>query len=60
LKTEIAEAEHALADLRTQLKALKDAFDEKSKEVDEVRRTTQKAAKGLEAALKEISNRVSI
>jgi structural maintenance of chromosome 1 len=55
---EISEAEAGIEELNEELAGLKETLDEKTKAVDQVKRTTSKAAKALENALKEIGSMV--
>lgn len=57
---DITEIENAIAALQDELKGLNDILEDKTKTVDQVKRTTSKAAKGLDQALKEISSKVSL
>ncbi|ESK86076.1 cohesin complex subunit psm1 [Moniliophthora roreri MCA 2997] len=57
VEAELAEAEEGIAELKEELKGLQETLDEKTKIVEQVKRTTTKAAKVLEQALKEISTR---
>ena len=58
IKQDIDEAEAAIVTQQEELKELQEAFEEKTKQVEQVKRTTTKAAKVLDQALKEIANRV--
>ena len=56
---EIASMEEAIAGVQEEQKKLNEVLEEKSKIVEQVKRTTAKAGKGLDQALKEISSKVS-
>ncbi|KAF9496421.1 hypothetical protein BDN71DRAFT_747742 [Pleurotus eryngii] len=57
LQEQIDEAESALVNMRQDLAASTEILDEKTKEVENVKRTTSKACRALDAALKEITMR---
>jgi len=59
IQNEIAEIENAITMLQEELKGLNDILEDKTKTVEQVKRTTSKAAKGLDQALKEVSSKVS-
>jgi structural maintenance of chromosome 1 len=56
---DIRASEEGIAELREELKELQETLDEKSKIVDQVKKTTLKASKVLDQALKEIATCVS-
>lgn len=58
LQEQIDEAESALVNMRQDLAVSTEILDEKTKEVENVKRTTSKAGRALDAALKEITMRV--
>jgi septal ring factor EnvC (AmiA/AmiB activator) len=58
VEQEIAEAESEIADLQEELKELQETLDERTKVVEQVKRTTTKASKVLDQALKEIASKV--
>jgi chromosome segregation ATPase len=55
---EIAESEHAIVELQNELKELQEVLDAKTKVVEQTKRTSGKAAKVLDQALKEIGSMV--
>ena len=55
---EITTMEEAITGVQEELKELNEVLEEKTKIVDQVKRTTAKAGKGLDLALKEISSKV--
>ncbi|KIM86142.1 hypothetical protein PILCRDRAFT_334633 [Piloderma croceum F 1598] len=57
IQNEIAEIENAITMLQEELKGLNDILEDKTKTVEQVKRTTSKAAKGLDQALKEIGSK---
>ena len=57
---ELTEIENAIATLQEELKGLNETLEDKTKIVEQVKRTTSKASKGLDQALKEISSKVSL
>ena len=57
---DIAESEAAITELQEELKQLNDDLEEKTKKVDEVKKTTSKASRVLDQALKEIATHVGI
>ena len=59
IQTEIGEAEEAIVELQAELKELNEDLEEKTKAVEQVKRTTLKSSKALDQALKEITTRVS-
>ena len=59
IQNELTEIENAIATLQEELKGLNDVLEDKTKTVEQVKRTTLKASKGLDQALKEISSMVS-
>jgi len=56
---EIRHSEETLENLRAELATLQEAFEEKTKKVDSVKKTANKSMKSLEAGVKEISAWVS-
>ncbi|KAJ7118550.1 P-loop containing nucleoside triphosphate hydrolase protein [Mycena crocata] len=54
---EISESENAIGVLREDLSGLQEDLDEKTKNVEQVKKTTTKASKGLDQALKEIASK---
>jgi structural maintenance of chromosome 1 len=58
-QNELTEIENAITTLQEELKGLNDVLEDKTKIVEQVKRTTSKASKGLDQALKEISSKVS-
>lgn len=57
---EITSSEEAVAELRENLTGLHEALEEKTKSVEQVKRSTMKASKFLDQALKEISSKVGL
>ena len=55
---EILQEEEALKDLQSELKTLEADLDEKTKAVDQVKRTAAQSSKVLDQALKEIATKV--
>lgn len=55
LKEEIVAAEEAIGNLRTELAEIQEVLEEKTKDVETVKKTTAKAGKVLDIALKEIA-----
>ena len=51
-------AEENIAELQAELKELSGDLDEKTKQVEQVKKTTSKSAKILDQALKEIATKV--
>lgn len=60
MQADIGNSEDAIAELRDDLTAQQEVLDEKARTVDQVKRTTSKASKALEQALKEIATMVLI
>jgi len=58
IQTEITETENAISTLQSELKGWEDIGEGKTKIMEQVKRTTSKASKGLDQALKEISSKV--
>lgn len=58
VQTDISQAERAILKLREELTSLQITLDERSKVVDQVKKTTSKASKVLDLALKEITTKV--
>lgn len=56
---DISESENAIGVLREQLSGLQEDLDAKTKNVEQVKKTTTKASKVLDQALKEIASKVS-
>ncbi|KAJ7032498.1 condensin complex subunit SMC1 [Mycena alexandri] len=54
---EISDSEDAIGVLREELSGLQEGLDEKTKNVEQVKRTTTKASKVLDQALKEIASK---
>ncbi|KAJ6561466.1 condensin complex subunit SMC1 [Mycena vulgaris] len=54
---DISESEEAIGVLREELSGLQEVLDEKTKTVEQVKRTATKASKGLDQALKEIASK---
>ncbi|KAL0571911.1 Structural maintenance of chromosomes protein 1 [Marasmius crinis-equi] len=57
IQKELTEMEEGISDLRGDLGRLQEALDEKTKTVEQVKKTTSRAGKVLEQALKEIAVR---
>ncbi|KAJ8515491.1 hypothetical protein ONZ45_g7107 [Pleurotus djamor] len=57
LQGEIDDAEEGISQMREELTILNEGLDEKTKEVENVKKTSSRSAKALDAALKEIAAR---
>lgn len=55
---DISESETAIGVLREDLSGLQETLEEKTKNVEQVKKTTTKASKVLDQALKEIASKV--
>lgn len=60
IQVEIRNMEEDITTLQEEMKAVKEDLEEKTKIVEQVKRTTSKSSKALDQALKEIATRVSV
>lgn len=58
IETDIEQAEGAISELREELKGLNNLLDERTKELDNVKKSTSRAARVLDQALKDIAIKV--
>lgn len=60
IQQELSKSESAIGLLREELGGIQETLEEKTRDVEQVKRKTAKASKALEQALKEITTKVSV